>query len=31
VKLQGALQHIREVAPSLQASDAQLAQAILAI
>jgi uncharacterized protein (TIGR02448 family) len=26
VKLQSALQHIREVAPSLQASDAQLAQ-----
>jgi uncharacterized protein (TIGR02448 family) len=31
VKLQGALQHIREVAPTLQASDAQLAEAILAI
>ncbi|HXR00407.1 MAG TPA: DUF2388 domain-containing protein [Pseudomonas sp.] len=31
VRLEGAFQHIREVAPGLQASDAQLAQAILAI
>ena len=30
-RLEGAFQHIREVAPGLQASDAQLAQAILAI
>jgi uncharacterized protein (TIGR02448 family) len=30
-RLEGALQHIRQVAPQLQASDAQLAQAILAI
>jgi uncharacterized protein (TIGR02448 family) len=31
VHLEGAFQHIREVAPGLQATDAQLAQAILAI
>lgn len=30
-KLEGALRHIREVQPSLRASDTQLAQAILAI
>lgn len=31
VKLESALQHIRQQLPDLQASDAQLAQAILAI
>jgi uncharacterized protein (TIGR02448 family) len=31
VHLEGAFQHIREVAPDLAATDAQLAQAILAI
>lgn len=31
VKLESALQHIRQQLPNLQASDAQLAQAILAI
>ena len=31
VKLESAFEHIREIAPNLQASDAQLAQAILAI
>jgi uncharacterized protein (TIGR02448 family) len=30
-KLEGALRHIREVVPALQASDAQLAEAILTI
>lgn len=30
-RLEGAFQHIREVSPGLNASDAQLAQAILAI
>lgn len=30
-QLEGAFQHIREMAPQMQASDAQLAQAILAI
>lgn len=31
VKLEGAFQHIRETLPQLQASDAQLAQAILTL
>ncbi|KPX87928.1 Uncharacterized protein ALO63_04731 [Pseudomonas amygdali pv. mori] len=30
-RLEGALQHIRQVLPELQATDSQLAQAILAI